>query len=146
MRSIEDHPYTLGRSEIIVLDNASTDGSVERIQADFPGSGRLQESIRQGVTGANHGIVAASAGTDLILFLNPDTVVLKGSLDRMAETFDTDERIVLAGGPILDPDGNVWRSAPFAFPTPFTSILEAFGFHRLHTPNMSSPGISVGEG
>ena len=145
LRSIEDHPYTLGRSEIIVLDNASTDGSVERIQADFPAVRVISESIRRGF-GANHGIVAASAGTDLILFLNPDTVVLKGSLDRMAETFDIDERIVLAGGPILDPDGNVWRSAPFAFPTPSTSILEAFGFHRLHTPNVSSPGISVGEG
>jgi N-acetylglucosaminyl-diphospho-decaprenol L-rhamnosyltransferase len=145
LRSLEANPYTLGRSEIIVLDNASTDGSIEHLRSGFPLVRVISESIRRGF-GANHGIVARSSESDLILFLNPDTIMLEGSLDRMVESFDVDDRIVLAGGPILDPDGNVWRAAPFPFPTPLSSISEALGFHRTRRPDVARPGISVGVG
>jgi hypothetical protein len=105
----------------------------------------MSESIRRGF-GANHGIVAASSDADLILFLNPDTMMLEGSLDRMVESFEADERIVLAGGPILDPGGKVWRAAPFPFPTPLTSLGEALGLHRMRHPEVARPGITVGVG
>lgn len=145
LRSIEENPYTLGHSEIVVLDNASTDGSVDRIRADFPAVQVVSESIRRGF-GINHGIVVAVSHADLILFLNPDTLVLEGSLDRMAETFDVDERIVLAGGPILDPSGKVWRAEPFPFPTPSSSLGQAFGLHRLHAPFDHPSRITVDVG
>ena len=145
LRSLEENPYTFGRSETVVLDNASTDGSVERLRSEFPLVRVISESIRRGF-GANHGMIAATSNADLILFLNPDTMMLKESLDRMVESFDVDERVVLAGGPILDPGGKVWRAAPFPFPTPFKSVLEAFGLHRFRHTDVSRPGISVGVG
>ena len=145
LASLLESPYTLGPSEIVVLDNASTDGSLDRLAERFPDIRVIAERTRRGF-GANHGIVAAGVDTDLVLFLNPDTLVPKGSLDRMAEVFDSDDRIVLAGGPILDPDGSIWRNATFPFPTPAGSLAEAVGLHRLDQSVPAPPGISAGVG
>lgn len=124
IRSLLEHPYTLGRFEIVVLDNASDDGSVEQLRTAFPDVTVLAEQRRRGF-GANHNIVARAADTDLVMFLNPDTLMTQGALDRLAEVFAVDERIFAAGGPILDPDGTVWRDAPFEFPTPAGFLREA---------------------
>ena len=49
LRSVLDHPYKSGPFDIIVLDNASADGSVEKIGAAFPEVRLIAENIRRGV-------------------------------------------------------------------------------------------------
>lgn len=145
LASLIENPYTLAASEVVVLDNASTDGSVERLERDFPTVRVISEKVRRGF-GANHCIVAENVDADLLLFLNPDTLVPSGSLDRMAESFEVDDRVAFAGGPILDPDGGVWRAAPFRFPTPLGSLREAVGLHRLGDAPSVPPGASASVG
>jgi GT2 family glycosyltransferase len=142
LRSVFAEPYTLGRFEVVVLDNASDDGSVERLREQFPDVRVLAETVRRGF-GANHGVVTAEVDTDLVLFLNPDTVMRPGTLDRLAEAFDADERVAIAGGPIINPDGTVWRAAPFPFPSPVGALREAVGLHRLEDVPVAPAGVSV---
>jgi GT2 family glycosyltransferase len=145
LRSVQEHPYTSGPFEIVVLDNASDDGSVERIRAAFPGIRLMAETERRGF-GANHLRVAESVDSDLVMFLNPDTVMHEGTLDLLVEAFGADDRVVATGGPIIDPSGEVWRAAPFAFPTPSHAVLEAVGLHRRIKTPVATETISVWEG
>lgn len=68
--------------EIIVLDNASTDGSAMAIAAEFPGITLLADTQNHGFARANN-IAAKHARGAFLLLLNPDTVVLNGALDRL---------------------------------------------------------------
>lgn len=68
--------------EIIVLDNASTDGSAMAIAAEFPAITLLAETQNHGFARANN-IAAKHAKGAFLLLLNPDTVVLDGALDRL---------------------------------------------------------------
>jgi GT2 family glycosyltransferase len=145
LRSVLENPYTLGGFELVVLDNASDDDSVRRLREEFPTVRIVAERVRRGF-GVNHGLVASAADSDLIMFLNPDTLVPKGSLDRLAEAFDVDDRVVAVGGPIINPNGAMWRAAPFTFPSPWRAWREALGLHRLEKPRIASEGISVAVG
>lgn len=68
--------------EILVLDNASTDGSAAAIAAEFPGITLLAETQNHGFARANN-IAARQARGEFLLLLNPDTLVLYGALDRL---------------------------------------------------------------
>lgn len=69
--------------ELIVVDNASADGSAEAIAAAFPDALLLAETENHGFARANN-IAAARARGEFVLLLNPDTLVLDGALDRLA--------------------------------------------------------------
>lgn len=143
LQSVLDHPYRAGPFEVVVLDNASDDGSVDRLRERFPDVRVIAETTRRGF-GANHGIVAAAVDADLVLFLNPDTLMQEATMDRLALSFDADDRVVAAGGPIISPDGEVWRAAPFPFPTPWGAVREAVGWHRRSAPAVAPEGLSLG--
>ena len=68
--------------EVIVLDNASADGSAAAIAAEFPDIRLLAEDENHGFARANN-IAAKHAKGEYLLLLNPDTVVLDGALDRL---------------------------------------------------------------
>jgi GT2 family glycosyltransferase len=80
LRSIIAQTHT--PHEILVLDNASTDGSVAAIAAEFPSVPLLAETQNHGFARANN-IAARRAKGEFLLLLNPDTVVLDGALDRL---------------------------------------------------------------
>ncbi len=68
--------------ELIVVDNASTDGSAEAIAAEFPDITLMAETDNHGFAKANN-MAAERATAPYILLLNPDTVVLDGALDAL---------------------------------------------------------------
>lgn len=68
--------------ELIVVDNASNDGSAEAIAAEFPDIKFLPETENHGFALANN-IAVTHATTDYVLLLNPDTVVLDQAIDRI---------------------------------------------------------------
>lgn len=134
--SLFEHPYTRGPFEVIVLDNASRPGSMDPVKERFPQI-RIMEQSRWRGFGANHNQVAREASGDLLVLLNPDALVHEGTLDRLGAALVKDPTTAVAAGPILNPDGSVWRNPPFPFPTPLRALGQAVGIHRLPGRKMS---------
>jgi len=82
--------------ELIVLDNASTDGSAEAIRDEFGERLRLIESRDNLGFGAGNNCAAESAKGDLLLLLNPDTLVQNRAIEHLLK---------YAGE---NPDGGIW--------------------------------------
>ena len=80
LRSLRDE--TRVSHEVIVVDNASTDGSAEAIAAEFPETALMAETANHGFAGGNN-LAARRASGEYLLLLNPDTVVLDGAVDRL---------------------------------------------------------------
>ena len=76
------YAQTTGDFEVVVVDNASTDGSAEAIRAGFPQVRLIAESVNHGFAAAHH-VAVPQCRAPWLLLLNPDTVVLDGALDRL---------------------------------------------------------------
>ncbi len=72
---------------MIVLDNASEDGSVAEIRKSFPDVTLLPRELRRGF-GANQNDAVGHATGGLVFVMNPDAVVHPGTLDLLALAFD----------------------------------------------------------
>ena len=97
LRSLESTTYSNHRA--LVLDNASTDGSVDAIHAAFPAVRVLPLPSNLGYAGNNNvGIEAAlSAGADWVFVLNEDVVLAPDCLTRLMEVGESDEKIGIVG-------------------------------------------------
>jgi len=91
--------------EVVVVDNASEDGTVARIRARFPAVRLLAEHENHGFAGGVNRGVAAARG-ELIALLNPDAVVEPGWLERITAPL-ADTGVGVAGGKVLDADGRI---------------------------------------
>lgn len=93
------HSSAYPNHKTIVLDNASTDGSVEAIQAQFPDAQIIQLSENLGYAGNNNtGIEAAmNQGADWVLVLNEDTILAPDCLDRLIEAAEADPQVGVLG-------------------------------------------------
>jgi N-acetylglucosaminyl-diphospho-decaprenol L-rhamnosyltransferase len=109
--------------EIIVVDNASTDGSVEMVRQTFPQVTLIANADNRGFTGGNNQGIAASRGR-YVLLLNPDTEVLDDALAHMVAYMDAHPEIGALGPMLLYPDGSV-QSSRRRFPTPATAFFES---------------------
>ena len=76
------YAQTTGDFEVVVVDNASSDGSAEAIRAQFPQVQLIAESVNHGFAAAHH-VAVPHCRAPWLLLLNPDTVVLDGALDRL---------------------------------------------------------------
>ncbi|MFH1030033.1 MAG: glycosyltransferase family 2 protein [bacterium] len=72
------------RFEVIVIDNASGDGSAEMIRKKFPQVNLIENKENRWFAGGNNQGFKISKG-ELILLLNPDTEILDGAIEKMAE-------------------------------------------------------------
>ena len=98
--------------EIIVVDNNSTDGSIEMLQKFFPEIKLIKNPKNYGFPkGNNIGIrEALKHGTDYVLILNNDTEVTENWLKSMIEIADSNERIGMIGPQLILPNGNTQNS------------------------------------
>jgi len=128
--SLEQHPYTKGRMEVVVLDNASDDGSVEMLHTDFPSVLVIAADKRRGY-GANQNLAVAASHGDLIFMLNPDAIVHERTIDRLAVAMEWAPGVGAAGGPIANADGTIRQQGPHRFHTPWAPLARALGLSRL---------------
>jgi N-acetylglucosaminyl-diphospho-decaprenol L-rhamnosyltransferase len=92
------------RFEIIVVDNASIDGSVEMLRSSFPEIKLIANPVNMGFAAANNQALAQSAGRYFLL-LNPDTVVLDACLEKLVAFLDEHAEAGVAGPQLVGPDG-----------------------------------------
>ncbi len=86
--------------EIIVVDNASTDGSVNGLERAFPDVRFLRSVVNLGFAGGNNLAVQHATG-EYLAFLNPDTVATPGWLDALIDALQRSPQIGLATSKIL---------------------------------------------
>jgi GT2 family glycosyltransferase len=114
--------------EIIVVDNASADGSLDAL-LDLPCVQIIKNTVNVGfATACNAGARVASA--PFLLFLNPDCLFEPGTLARLLEALRVDERIGMAGGFLTNLNGTEQAGGRRAVPTPWRSFVRAFGLVR----------------
>ncbi len=100
------HHSTYKRHTIIVLDNASTDGSVEAIKAEFPRVELIHLKENKGYAGNNNvGIAAAIAqGADWVYVLNEDTIQAPDCLEHLVAVGESDPTIGIVGPMVYHAD------------------------------------------
>jgi len=115
--------------EVIVIDNASTDGSADMVAAEFPDIRVIANTDNKGFAGANNQGLAAARGAKVLL-LNPDTIILDGAIDTMADWLDAHPDVGCVGCQVLEDADTIQRTC-FAETGPLNLALVEFGFHRL---------------
>ncbi len=116
--------------EIIVVDNASTDGAVELLQRDYPDVVTIPLDRNYGFGKANNVGIRRAKG-EYILLINPDTVVQEDVLWRMMDFMAATPNAGLAGCKILNPDGSFEPASKRGFPSPWSAFSRVFGLSRL---------------
>lgn len=97
LASLEESTYP--RNQIIVLDNASTDGSIEAIQARFPQVDIIEIQENKGYAGNNNvGILAAvEKSADWVFVLNEDTLLASNCIEEMVTAAEADPGVGIVG-------------------------------------------------
>ena len=118
--------------EVVIVDNASSDGSLEMLESIFGDSPKMRivrNPTNQGFAKAcNRGVSIASA--DFVFFLNPDCELEPGAMACLLDAMQADAEVGMVGGLLLNPDGTEQAGGRRAVPTPWRSFVRAFGLGR----------------
>lgn len=146
LASVREHCAGL-EHEVIVLDNASADGSAAMVREEFPGVRLLEESSNLGFAAGNNRAYEVASG-EWIWLLNSDTEIHAGAAEALVEFLEAHERCGGVASALIDArDGSIQRSCR-TFPTPaalwseatglakFFSRSRRYGFYRMGYWNM----------
>jgi N-acetylglucosaminyl-diphospho-decaprenol L-rhamnosyltransferase len=110
-----------GVAELVVVDNASSDGSPDALAMTDPAVQVLRTGVNLGYgAGVNHGL--ASVRSEMVLVSNPDVEVHRGAIGALEEALGADATLAIAGPRIEEPDGARYPSA-----RQFPSFADATG-------------------
>jgi N-acetylglucosaminyl-diphospho-decaprenol L-rhamnosyltransferase len=126
---------------VTIVDNASTDGSADGLACPAPLQAIRNLQNRGFAAACNQG--AAGVEADFLLFLNPDTQLMPGSLEKPARYLQAPEHagVGIVGIQLLDPNGKVARNTARA-PTPAAMVGNSVGLDRL-LPSAFPPHFAV---
>jgi GT2 family glycosyltransferase len=96
-------------AEVIVVDNASTDGTPELVRDSYPGVTLIRNEENLGFAKANNIGIRISAG-EYVCLINSDVHVLDGCVEKVVEYMKQDSRIGLLGPKMLGADKKAYRS------------------------------------
>jgi asparagine synthase (glutamine-hydrolysing) len=126
--SLERHLTAIDH-EIIVVDNASSDGSADMVAAEFSGVRLLRNAENVGFGRANNQAMRLAEGR-LLLLLNADTVLTDDSVTQLVERVRNETDIGVAQCRLMLPDGRVQHSA-YRFPSVRLTAFESLGLYKL---------------
>jgi len=119
--------------EIIVVDNASSDGSLEQLEGQYDGKAPLlvlRNTKNLGFAVAcNQG--SARAQGEYLFYLNPDCLLQEETIQVLLETVLARPEVGMAGGLICNHDGSEQRGCRRKIPTPWTALVNSFGLRFL---------------
>ena len=117
-------------TEILVIDNSSTDGSEVYLTSKFPSVYFNWSKENAGFAKANN-IAITQANGDYILFLNPDTILSEECLEKSIAFFRSHSDAGALGIRMVDGAGNFLKESKRSFPSPFTSFAKLSGLSRI---------------
>lgn len=121
------HPPDL-ESEVLVLDNASSDGSAEAAREAFPDVEVIELEEKQGKA-ANDSLLMARARGRYCLLLNEDSEVREGCTEALFRALEEEPRAGAAGARLFDAEGRPYACA-WRFPGVRSAVVGAFFLHR----------------
>jgi GT2 family glycosyltransferase len=144
LRSIAAHAPRQIASEILVVDNASDDGSADAIEAwaaSAEADGlelRLLRGERREGKAALDTMLLKEAGGELCLLLNEDSELRPGAVEALVGALRTEPRAVVAGAQLLDPNA-VAQPCAWRLPGLVTTLASAVFLHRLLVTESRGP-------
>jgi N-acetylglucosaminyl-diphospho-decaprenol L-rhamnosyltransferase len=117
-------------AEVIVVDNASRDGSAEMVTAEFPWVSLIRSPRNGGFANGNNQGLARSRGA-AILLLNPDTLMPPGGIAGLLSALAEHPEAAIVGPRLLRPDGSMHLACRRSFPTPSIAFYRLSGLSRL---------------
>lgn len=106
--------------EVIVSDNASTDGSADMVREKFPWV-KMLEGENAGFSAGNNRAKGYAKG-EMVLFLNPDTIVHKDTLKKTVEYLEEHKDVGAVSCKLVLPSGELDKDTRRSFPTPWVSF------------------------
>jgi len=113
-------------TEIFVVDNCSTDGSIAYLQPQFATVQFIANTENVGFGKANNQALAIAKG-DYVLFLNPDTIVPEDCFEKCIAFFEQTPNCGALGIKMVDGKGIFLPESKRAFPSPLTSFFKLVG-------------------
>jgi len=117
-------------AEVIVIDNCSTDGSMNYLKHKFPWVQFIENTKNEGFAKANNSALKQCSG-EYVLFLNPDTIVPENILLSCTRFFETHKNTGALGVKMIDGSAAFLPESKRAFPSPFVSFFKLCGLADL---------------
>lgn len=124
--------------EVFVVDNNSTDDTLERLSVKYPWVHFISNNENVGFAIANNQAIRLSSG-EYVLLLNPDTIVGEGTFREVIDTLDSRQDVAGAGVRMLKTNGEFALESRRGIPTPFTAFCKMSGLGRMF-PNSRKYG------
>jgi len=115
--------------EVIYVDNASADGSVEMVTEEFPEVKIIQNEKNEGFIKANNQGIEIAEGM-YVLLLNSDTVVLDNAVAKTVKFADSHPEAAVVGCKVLNPDKTLQRTC-FMYPSILNMLLSTTYLYKL---------------
>ena len=115
--------------EVILIDNASSDGSVERIRKDFPQVTLIANDGNRGFAAANNQGMGIAKGR-YVLLLNPDTIILDEAVQKTIAFADSFTDIGVVGCQVWLNDSEIQQTC-FSFPSVGSLFLQETGLRKI---------------
>jgi N-acetylglucosaminyl-diphospho-decaprenol L-rhamnosyltransferase len=115
--------------EVLVVDNASSDGSQAMVRSRFPDVRLIENRENVGFARANNQATALSRGR-YMLMINSDAIATPGAIQSMVDLADAESRAGIVGAQLLNPDGS-FQASHTSFPTLWQEFLILTGLGRL---------------
>jgi len=119
--------------EVIVIDNASTDGSATMVKEGFPQAILLENSGNHGFAAANNQGMAIANGRYLLL-LNSDTLILDNAIAKAVTFADSRPQAAAVGCRVLNSDGTLQPTC-FMFPSVLNMLLSCTHLYKIFPKN-----------
>ena len=129
-------------AEVYVVDNCSSDNSLSYLKPRFPSVHFIENTENLGFSRANNQAIAQSKG-ELILLLNPDTVVGESTLENVCRFMDDHREAGALGVKMIDGYGEFLPESKRGFPAPWNSFTKITGLGRLFPSSKTFGGYHL---
>jgi N-acetylglucosaminyl-diphospho-decaprenol L-rhamnosyltransferase len=133
-------------AEVLVVDNASHDGSADMVAAEFPNVRLIRSPRNGGFAYGNNQALRVSRG-DTILILNPDALLPRGSIAALLGRLEQHPEAGVIGPKLLRPNGSMHLACRRSFPTPAIAFYRISGLSRLfpHSPTFGRYNLTFAD-
>ena len=116
--------------EVFVVDNNSSDGSIEMLEEKFPNVILIANKDNKGFSSANNQAIKIAKGKNILL-LNPDTVVEERTFEKVIDFMDSHDDCGGLGVRMVDGKGDFLPESKRGLPTPLVAFYKIFGLSRI---------------